>query len=441
MLSSKSLSYGQAVEYLLRIPRFAGKNTVEDTVCYMEILGNPGYERKIIHVAGTNGKGSVCAYLCSVLAEAGSRTGMFTSPHLTDMTERFRIGGIPVEKETFTDAFVTVMDRLDEARAACGKKEYHPSFFELLFLMGMVMFEEADVDYIILETGLGGRLDATNAVPSPILTVITEIGLDHMQYLGDTVGQIAAEKAGILKKGAPVVFCDKREEASAVIRRRAKSLGIPAFPVKAEECSSVKLRNKSIDFSMHSRYYGYIRLTLSTKALYQLENAAVALRCIETLDRGKRITAGQIMEGIRKAVWEGRMEEILPGVYIDGAHNEDGVDAFLKTVEADGCTGSRYLLFSVSADKDYRAMLALLDRKKLFTCTAVAKIAHDRAAETEALKDTATDFGAERYVIYETVPEAFSCLLNMKKEEDCIYIAGSLYLAGEVKTLLGDYQK
>lgn len=437
MLSSNNaITYEQAVDYLLDVPRFTTKNTVEDTRHFMEILGCPGYEKKIIHVAGTNGKGSVCAYLCSVLMEAGSHVGMFTSPHLVDMTERFRIDGIPVDRETFTHAFSLVMGRLEEAEASCGKKKYHPTFFELLFFMGMVIFEKEDTDYIILETGLGGRLDATNVVPHPALTVITEIGLDHMQYLGDTIEQIAGEKAGIIKKGVPVVFCDKRKEASEVIRKRAQYMGIPAFSVCAGDCCSVKLRNKSIDFSVHSRYYGYISLTLSTKALYQTENAVLALRCIEVLDEGRQITAQQIADGIKKTVWEGRMEEILPGVYIDGAHNEDGIEAFLQTVIGDGCTGRRYLLFAVAADKNYGAMLKLMDREKLFDFAAVTKIAGGRAAALEQLRAVSADFGAKQCAFYETAQEAFKVLLKMKKEEDCIYIAGSLYLAGEVKALV-----
>lgn len=431
-------SYEQAVEYLLKVPRFTVKNTVEDTGRYMETLGCPGYGRKIIHVAGTNGKGSVCAYLCSVLSEGGYRVGMFTSPHLVEMTERFRIGGLPVDRELFAAAFRTVMDKLSAARKACRREDYHPTFFELLFLMGMVIFEGEAVDWIILETGLGGRLDATNAVPHPALTVITGIGLDHMRYLGDTVGKIAAEKAGILKKGVPVVFCDKRKEASDVIRERAESLGIPAFPVSREDCLSINLKKKSIDFSLQSRYYDYIRLTLSTRALYQVENAALAVRCIEVLlqcGAAEKITAAQVAEGMKKTVWEGRMEEILPGVYIDGAHNEDGIEAFLRTVESDGCRGVRYLLFSVAADKDYRAMLARMDDKELFAFTAVTGFSGGRAANYRKLEAASACFGAKRHAFFPSVREALAFLLHEKKEDDCIYIAGSLYLAGEVKKL------
>ena len=180
--------------------------------------------------------------------------------------------------------------------------------------MGMVVFHAEQVEYLVLETGLGGRLDATNAVEHPVLTLITEIGMDHMAYLGNTIAEIAGEKAGILKAGAPVVFCDKRKEASDVIRKRAQILENRAVAVGKKDYVYRKLTNKSIDFSMQYRYYDYIRLSLATTAFYQMENAAVAVRGMEELQRvsaDRRITsmtAGQVRSALAKTVWEGRME-------------------------------------------------------------------------------------------------------------------------------------
>lgn len=428
-------SYREAEKYLLNIPRFSKKNKVEDTALFLEVLGNPDRNKKIIHVAGTNGKGSVCAYLCSILCEGGYKTGMFTSPHLVEMRERFRINKEKAEENIFVEAFRHVMGHLDRMRTRCGDKEYHPTFFELLFLMGMVMFEWEKVDYIVLETGLGGRLDATNAVRDPALTVITEIGLDHMEYLGNTVEEIAAEKAGIMKQGIPVVYCDKRKEASKVIEKRAKILGIETFPVSDGDCANVNLTNKNIDFSLQSRYYDYIRLTLATKALYQVENAAIAARCMEALPEAG-ITPEQIKKGIADTVWEARMEEIMSGVYLDGAHNEDGIRAFIETAEAIPCEGRRYLLFSAAADKDYETMIRLLEERPLFALTAATKLQNARAAAGEELQRIFGRYSGQSYIIFENVKDAFYFLLDKKKEEDCIYIAGSLYMAGEIKALL-----
>jgi dihydrofolate synthase/folylpolyglutamate synthase len=423
-------TYEKTQQYILEMPKFTKKNSLDDTRLFLEILGSPEKDKKIIHVAGTNGKGSVCAYLCSVLTKAGYRTGMFTSPHLVEMRERFRIGKTLITEERFLQGFLMVMGRLEEMREKSGKTEYHPTFFELLFLMGMVIFREEKVEYIVLETGLGGRLDATNAVQTPVLTAITSIGYDHMEYLGNTIEEIAGEKAGILKQGIPVIFCDKRKEASEIIQKRAQGLGNKAIGVKPEEYFYNKLTNKSIDFFMHSLYYGYIRLKLATAALYQAENAALAIRCIEQLPDCRGMRGEQIQEALEETFWEGRMEEILPGVFVDGAHNEDGIRAFVRSVEADGCRGRRYLLFSAVGDKDYEGMIDVLKGSRLFT-EAVAVGIHDiRGIRPKSL---AGYFDGMDCSFAADVIEALYDLLSRKREEDFIYIAGSLYLVGEVK--------
>ena len=426
-------SYKEAERYILELPKFTTKNDLEDTRLFLKVLGSPEKGKKIIHVAGTNGKGSVCAYLCSILQKGGYCVGMFTSPHLVEMRERFRIGKILVTEERFLWGFCYVMERLDKMRALAGKPEYHPTFFELLFLMGMVIFREEKTEYILLETGLGGRKDATNAVQTPILTAITSISLDHMEYLGYTVEEIAGEKAGVLKPGVPVVFCDKRNGASAVIEEKAQILGNQAVGVGEDDFFYSKLTNKSIDFSMHSLYYGYIRLKLATGALYQAENAAIAVRCMEQIPEGQHMTGKQIEEGLRETFWEGRMEEILPGVYVDGAHNEDGIRAFTRSVEEDGCIGKRYLLFSAVNDKNYGEMISILKGSKLFAEVAVAGIHNIRGAEPEMLL---RHFDGMKCSFAADVEQALNGMLTKKKEKDFIYIAGSLYFVGEVKALV-----
>ncbi len=425
-------SYREAERYILDLPKFTKKNNVEDTGTFLKVLGSPEEEMKIIHVAGTNGKGSVCAYLCSMLAEGGYSVGMFTSPHLVEMRERFRTDKGLVTEEQFVWGFDYVMERLGEMRRLSGKPDYHPTFFELLFLMGMVIFRKEGVEYLILETGMGGRLDATNAVKNPVLTAIASIGYDHMEYLGDTIGEIAGEKAGILKQGVPVVFCDKRREASLVIEERAEKLGNKAVGIKEGDFLYNKLTKKSIDFFMHSLYYGYIRLKLETDALYQAENAALAVRCIEELPDGRKMKREWIEEGLRRTFWEGRMEEILPGVYVDGAHNEDGIRAFIRSVEADGCKGRRYLLFSAVEDKNYGEMIKILSSGGLFEEAVTAGIHDIRGAGAKTLGQ---HFHGMKCSAAENTEQALGRLLAGKQEEDFIYIVGSLYLAGEVKAL------
>lgn len=425
-------SFEEAVQYLYRIPRFTGKNSMEDTKRFLHRMGDPDRKMQIIHVAGTNGKGSVCAYLRSILEAAGKRVALFTSPHLVDVRERFVIAGRMVSREVFLEAFLTVYSQIF---AEEEEPDYHPSFFEYLFFMAMVIFSKEETDFCILETGLGGRLDATNAVSSKKLCVITHISLDHVEYLGDTVSLIAAEKAGIIRANTPVVYWDTCPETTAVFDEKALELGAPAVSVSKRDYRLLSFQNKSIDFSVSTRYYKDIRLCLHTAAAYQMENATLAVRAIEELDTAHSITVEQIREGISGCFWAGRMEEILPGVYVDGAHNEDGVRAFLESVSLDGQAGRRSLLFSVVADKDYERMIDQIVTAGLFDRFYLTHINSSRAISGERLTDCFERYPDCHFQMFDTCGEAFSAALGDRKADERLYIAGSLYLVGEIKEL------
>lgn len=429
-------TFEEAVNYLYDVPRFTKKNTLEDTKAYLQRLGNPDAKMKIIHVAGTNGKGSTCAYMRSILEAAGYRVAVFTSPHLVDIRERFLVAGKMVEKQTFLDAFLQIYESLDWNVLEQDDNAYHPTFFEYLFFMAMIIFPKEEIDYCILETGLGGRLDATNAVSKKEISVITRISLDHVEYLGDTVAQIASEKAGIMQQGAPVVFTDGVSDATDVFCKCAAELGIAAHSVSKNEYSFLNFHNKTIDFSVHTRYYGYVRFTLHTIARYQMENAALAVRAIEVLDEARTITAEQLQKGVSACSWQGRMEEIMPGVYVDGAHNEDGIRAFLETVKEDGCEGNRKLLFSVVQDKDYEHMIQEVAQSKLFEEIAIAHMHTGRAASLDSIRELFDRYPFCKYSLYTEVDTALEELVRDKREEERIYIAGSLYLVGEIKESL-----
>lgn len=429
-------SFEEAERYLNETPRFTTKNTMEDTRAFLHRLGDPDRRLRIIHVAGTNGKGSVCAYLRSVLEAAGYRVSVFTSPHLVDIRERFVTDGKMVSREDFLRAFLHIYHMLDWEALDRGTGAYHPTFFEYLFFMAMVLFPEQSPDYCILETGLGGRLDATNAVWGKELAVITHISLDHVEYLGDTVEKIAGEKAGILCAGAPLLYWDTCPETDRVLEQRAAELGIPAWSVSKSDYRFLSFTNKSIDFSVRTRYYNNISLTLHTIAAYQMENAALAVRAAELLDGGQAVTPEQIRRGIRDAFWAGRMEEVLPEVYVDGAHNEDGIRAFLETVEADQVRGNRTLLFGVVQDKDYVRMTEELAGSGLFHRIAVAQMHTGRAAAPEKLGELLAGYPGCEYCVYENVSKAFRELLGSRGPGERLYIAGSLYLAGEIKEML-----
>ena len=258
-------NYAAAEQFLAEVPKFTKKNLLEDTKKFYQYIqscadGRYCEERlgKIVHVAGTNGKGSVCAYLQSICKESGYRTGMFTSPHLMTTRERFCIDGSVLSEEEFLNAFRWLSNQITAYHAI--QPEYSPTYFERLFFMGVYIFARAQIDVLLLETGLGGRLDTTNVIKNPVLTIITEIGLDHMEYLGDTIDKIAIEKAGILKSGVPVVFSDRKKEASAVICEKAQKLGCKCHAVSKKDYKINEIQKKFIDFSAVSRYYDYGRL-------------------------------------------------------------------------------------------------------------------------------------------------------------------------------------
>ncbi len=426
------MEYEEAEAFLLGIPRFASKNTPEDTKAFLRRLGNPGTDRIIVHVAGTNGKGSVCAYLSSVLRQGGYRVGLFTSPHLVTMRERFRVDGEPVSEQEFIGLLASVRKALSDFPGAAGG--YHPSFFEMLFFMGMLYFQKKDVQVILLETGLGGRLDATNSVSGKDLCVITRIGMDHMEYLGDTLPLIAGEKAGILQKGVPVVYGDYGREVTQVLEKRAAELSCPVFFVSNRDIRNLDFHKNFIDFSMETRYYGYIRCTISTCAPYQTENAALALRALDALADRLPVSETALLRGMASARWEGRMEEIDQDVYLDGAHNVDGIRALLETVLRDGCAGRRFLLFSAVKDKQYKEIIGILWDSGLFHMIYVTEVKNTRGIPLETLEAAFYAAGAETVYGFGDAGNALKHVLAEKQPGDRVYIAGSLYLAGEIKS-------
>lgn len=464
-------SYNECVDYILEIPKMSGKqtdingkqtdingrqtdingkqtdingkqadisgkqtgiskHTLADIREFLLYMGDPGMDQRFIHVAGTNGKGSVCAYLQYILAEAGITSGMFTSPHLVTMRERIMIGDKAISEEEFVAAFQETREGIQRF-SQWRNNGFHPTFFEFLFLMAMKVFAGRKTEYIILETGLGGRLDATNVITGSGVCVITPVGYDHMEYLGDTLEDIAGEKAGIMKPGVPTVIWEEREEVTRKLLSVAGETGCPVFPVRPADIKINEIGNKTIDFSFHSRYDRYVRLCLSTQAVYQTGNAAMAVRAAELLG-DERITREAVRDGLYKTHWPGRMEEIGKGIFLDGAHNEDGIRAFLDSVSSRHCRGSRYLMYGGVRDKQYRRIVDELFRSGLFAETAAVPLDNSRSLTMEELKEVFDGFGGKA-AVYEDAGRGFSALRRKKKEDDMIYITGSLYLVGQIK--------
>ena len=425
------MNYEEAVNYFLDIPRFAAKkHDLSGLRRFLEELGNPDRRLKIIHVAGTNGKGSVCAFLESILREQGMKTAAFTSPHLVRVNERFRFDGESVDDGTFLEAFLAV-------RQAAEKLERegvsHPTFFEFAFLMFMVMCKTRAPQWVILETGMGGRLDATNVIEKPQLVVITSVGLDHMQYLGSTVEAIAGEKAGILKRGVLVVFDANRPEVRAVIEKRAAGLSCGVYAVQKSWYNRTDMDGESLTMEIPDKA---LRLTVPFAAQYQADNAMLAV----TAARFLGIPDEVIARGIQKTRWPGRMEQVMPGVFLDGAHNEDGIRAFaaaasriVKREREQGKGRTVYLLLAISSDKEHASMTRLLCENLPFDVLFVTQVAYGRRLESGILEREASGLTERPVEVYDTVGGALEELLKRRSPGDLIFCAGSLYLIGEIK--------
>lgn len=348
------MNYTEAVDYIETIPKFTVKHPPEHTRELLSRLGNPQEGIKIIHVAGTNGKGSVCAYLNAMLLAGGKKTGLFTSPHLVRINERFQINGEDVSDEQFLDAFLKVEKAAKEYEA---EGEGHPSYFETLFLMGMLIFKEAGVEYLVMETGLGGRLDATNVVEKPLACIITSISRDHTEYLGDTLEAIAGEKAGIIKAGVPVIYDASQPGPASVIAAKAKEMGSPAWPMEPSFYEMKTQSREGITFTFAYPGGEKAELAIPYVAKYQMMNASLAFYTMHILQDVHDIPKNVLAEGLSKIKWPCRMEMAAPGVIIDGAHNEDGIAQFVSTAGYFAKENEITILFTAVADKHYHEMI------------------------------------------------------------------------------------
>lgn len=424
----------QAQAYLLKIPLWTKKkNTLEQVGEFLKELGDPEEGLRIIHVAGTNGKGSVCADLTGILKEAGYRVGTFVSPHLVDVRERFLLDGEMISQEAFQSVFETV---LAVVRRMQEKGYCHPTFFEFVFLMAMVWFGQEQVDVVVLETGLGGRLDTTNVIRRPAACVITSISLDHTQYLGGTIPEIAAEKAGIIKEGVPVIYDDNQPPASAVLLAKACRMHAPVYPV-TEAMAGVLPGGAG---AAPDRDLAAVLDQVSFAAPYQRMDAALALRTLQVLAL-PGITEETCREGLKKVRWQGRMEEAIPGVWLDGAHNPGGIRALIQAIRQREGDAPVHLLFAAVSDKEYGEMIRLLCGGLRLEQVTVAHMESERGTDQRLLAGQFARAGCGCVEQFASVREALLRAMEKKPEGRRLYVCGSLYLIGEIKSLLSAGEK
>ena len=414
--------------YLFGLEQFGIKFGLANIEAVLDAFGHPERTFRSIHVAGTNGKGSVTAMAAAALTAAGYRTGRYTSPHLVSLSERFVVDGVPVARADLIDVAGQVRDVIDSLRAS-GRLDVHPTFFEATTAIAFELFRRRGVEAAVVEVGLGGRLDATNVL-HPVATAITSIGFDHEQYLGRTLGAIAREKAGIVKPGVPVVVGEVPVEALDAIRSQAAQVGAPLVRARdGVDARAIDLSTQRITLKSPSADYGEIALAL--RGAHQIENAIVAVRLLEVAaDRGLSAPAAAIRRGLTDVRWPGRLDvRRFPDgrtAILDAAHNPEGATALAAFLSA---TYSRLpIVVAAMRDKDVAGILRpLAQAASLFIVT---RASNPRSAEPEALASIVREIAPAAEVAVER--DVVSAVARAWKASPAIVVAGSIFLLGDL---------
>lgn len=390
-------------------------------------LGNPQVGLRCVHITGTNGKGSTAAFIDSALREAGYLVGLYTSPFIERFTERIRVDGSEIPDEDLARLTERVKQTVGDMTAA---GQTAPTIFEMVTAVAFLYFQERACDVVVLEVGMGGRLDATNVIRSSEVSVITTIDYDHMQFLGNTLTEIAHEKAGIIKPRGTVVSAPQRPEAAAVLRETAAERGADLTFVDTDSIEVL-----SSDISGQRYRFDGTEISIAKLGTYQIENSAVAYTALKKLQSGGwALTDAQILAGLKNAAWAGRLEVVgrNPLMIIDGAHNPNGVEGLTKSLKQ--LFPGRKLIFvaGVLADKDYMKMFRMVEplAKRFLTVTPACS----RALAADALADCLRQDGMEA-VSYDSIPAAVEAAKAAGPDE-IVVCFGSLYYIGDVRLYL-----
>ena len=406
------MNYAESVRFLYSLGNEiqTAKFDLERITRLLEALGNPHRMGRFVHVAGTNGKGSTSAMIEAGLRSAGVRTGLYTSPHLVEPTERIQMAGQAITPDQFAQTFTEVHE-VAERMLQAGELDLHPTYFESVTAMAFLLFARERVETAVLEVGLGGRLDATNVV-NPALSVITPIDFDHQIFLGDTLGKIAAEKAGILKPGKPAIFAEQPPEAETVLRAHAKG---PYTLSRDWAITDLELDARGSRFRIRGT-----KIICPLAGEHQVENARTAAIALHEL--------GVSPGGIANTLWPGRLERVKkqPEIILDGAHNPAGTHALASYIRRFYKGRRIWIVYGVMRDKAVAEMVEMLF--PLAHCVIVTAPANSRAMPPESIPA----FGA---VITHTVAEAVA-RLGHAHPADAIFITGSLFVVGEARALL-----
>jgi dihydrofolate synthase/folylpolyglutamate synthase len=420
-------SYKRSLDYLYGLQNHGIKFGLNSTQNLLARAGNPHHKLRFIHIAGTNGKGSTAAILSRILSNHGVRTGLYTSPHLVRFTERFRFNDIEVPAERMLQVFEKIQATLD------GREP--PTFFEMVTAMAFLYFYEEQADVVIAETGLGGRLDATNVI-TPEVCLITNIGFDHQEYLGSTLSSIAHEKAGIIKQGVPVVTGALQPLVQGVLKTTCMNKGSPLYRFKSD--FRVR-RNADGSFQYQGIRKRMPSLNLNLIGSHQVGNAALALAALEILEQKRflMLWPDLVKQSMRQVRWPARLEVLQnnPTIVLDGAHNPQGAEALRFALKENFTYKKLHLVMGIMADKD---IMGILRRLLPIAETAIfTKPRYSRGANPDDLRKMARPYIQKYYVI----PDAASAIqeaMHLAGPDDLICITGSLYFAGEVKQIFGE---
>ena len=417
------MNYNESLDYLKSISNRGSRPGLSRILEILKLLGEPQKSLKIIHVAGTNGKGSVCRMLESVLTEAGYKTGLFTSPCIDSETECFRIIKKNISESDFSETvshIKTVEENMDDK----------PTSFEFETAMAVWYFYQKKCDVVILEVGMGGRLDATNISDTPVLSVITDVALDHMDYLGNTISEISSEKAGIIKPSCPTVFGGNNPEALNVIQTAANKLSSSLLLTKRENAEIISSGLKGSVFN----YNEYTNLKIKLAGLYQPGNAAVAIDSIKILNKsGFNISKNSIYNGLAVTEWTGRFEIFSdnPPIIYDGSHNPQGMTATVNSIKEYFSGMKVNLIMGVMADKDYKKMVNIISPyiNQVYTVTPNNQRALNGAELSDLFKKN--NVNSE----YQTdISKAVSSAVSFSNKSNTpLIILGTLYMYNDIK--------
>ena len=383
----------------------------------------------VIHVTGTNGKGSVCKMLSEIYGAGGYKVGLFTSPHIDVITERVQINNENVSGELFYEAYQCVKKICDEL----NEKGVEPTFFEWMFSIALYCFCKKELGVLIIEVGIGGRLDTTNVLPQKELSVITSIGLDHQDILGETLLDIAKEKVGILQKKGRLVIGNIDKEAEELIRQIAVKKEAIVCKIQPYDYKIIDFTDKSIDFSVHNKYYNYECLRLNTCARYQLENASISLMCVYALRHVIPVKEEEVISGLNQFFWPGRLEQIHDGIYIDGAHNVLGMTTLIETLKTVFSAQPLDLLIGMKQHKDYTRVIQLLINSGLFKEVYLVDLSMGKGIEKEVLYSEVIKYTNAVYYI-ENLDAFFK--ERLREQRSSILLAtGSLFLTSDIRKI------